>query len=513
MTTLVPVLGDQLTATLSSLAAAGKADTVVLMMEVAEETTYVRHHKQKIAFILSAMRHHAAALTEAGWQVDYVRLDDADNSGSFTGEVARAVARHAATRIVVTEAGEWRVAAMLDAWETMFGVPVDILTDDRFIATHADFEAWAASRKVLTMEYFYRAMRQRTGVLMDGAEPAGGQWNFDKENRKPATHDLFMPQPLAFRPDATTQDVLDLVAARFADHPGTLDGFDYAVTAEGAARQADTFFAHALAKFGDYEDAMLTGERHLWHSILSPYLNAGLLDPLDLCRRAEAAYRAGKAPINSVEGYVRQILGWREYMRGIYWREGPDYVERNYFGNTRQLPDWYWTGDTDMHCLREALGQTLATAHAHHIQRLMITGNFALLIGADPKAVHLWYLEVYIDAYEWAELPNTLGMSQFGDGGLLGSKPYAGSGAYINRMSDYCAHCRYDVSKRVGEDACPFNALYWDFLARNEDKLRPNRRMAMPYRTWDRMKPETRAETRAQAAAFLDQLDASGPPY
>ena len=296
MTTLVPILGDQLTPTISSLAAADMADTVVLMMEVADETTYVRHHKQKIAFILSAMRHHAAALREAGWQVDYVRLNDADNSGSFTGEVARAVARHAPDRIVATEAGEWRVRAMLDAWETLFGVPVDILTDDRFIGTHADFEAWAASRKVLTMEYFYRAMRQRTGVLMDGNEPAGGQWNFDKENRKPASHDLFMPQPLAFAPDETTQDVLALVAARFADHPGTLDGFDYAVTAEDAARQADTFFAHALEKFGDYEDAMLTGERFLWHSILSPYINSGLLDPLDLCRRAEAEYRAGRAP-------------------------------------------------------------------------------------------------------------------------------------------------------------------------------------------------------------------------
>jgi deoxyribodipyrimidine photolyase-related protein len=513
MTTLVPILGDQLTPTLSSLAAADKRDTVVLMMEVADETTYVRHHKQKIAFILSAMRHHAAALRAAGWQVDYVQLDDPDNSGSFTGEVARAVARYAPDRIIVTEAGEWRVRAMLDAWETVFGASVDILTDDRFIATHADFEAWAASRKVLTMEYFYRAMRQRTGVLMDGADPAGGQWNFDKDNRKPASRDLFMPQPLAFTPDETTRAVLDLVAARFPDHPGSLDGFDYAVTAADAERQADTFFAHALEKFGDYEDAMLTGQRHLWHSILSPYLNAGLLDPLDLCRRAEAAYRAGTAPINSVEGYVRQILGWREYMRGIYWREGPDYVERNYFGNTRQLPDWYWTGDTDMHCLAQALGQTLATAHAHHIQRLMVTGNFALLIGADPKAVHLWYLEVYIDAYEWVELPNTLGMSQFGDGGLLGSKPYAASGAYINRMSDYCGNCRYDVTKRVGEDACPFNALYWDFLVRNEDKLRPNHRMAMPYRTWDKMKPETRTETRAQAAAFLANLDASGPPY
>ena len=258
---------------------------------------------------------------------------------------------------------------------------------------------------------------------------------------------------------------------------------------------------------------MLTGERHLWHSILSPYLNAGLLDPLDLCRRAEAEYRAGRAPLNAVEGYIRQILGWREYMRGIYWREGPDYVRRNFLGHHRPLPAWYWTGETDMHCLREAVGQTLETAHAHHIQRLMVLGNFALLIGADPIQVQIWYLEVYIDAYEWVEAPNTLGMSQYGDGGLLSSKPYISSGAYIDKMSDYCRHCRYDVKSRVGENACPFNALYWDFLARHEDKLRANPRLRMPYRSWDRFAPATQAEVRAQAAGFLDRLDASGPPY
>ena len=507
MKTLIPVLGDQLSFDLSSLDGAAPADAVVLMMEVADETTYVRHHRKKIAYILSAMRHHAAALVQAGWHVDYVRLDDPDNAGSFTGEVARAIARHAPDRIVVTEAGEWRVAAMIDAWETLFGLPVDIRADTRFVASHADFETWAATRKELTMEWFYRAMRARTGLLMDGAKPAGDRWNFDKENRKPAKADLLMPRPLSFPPDAITQEVLSLVADRFADHPGSLDDFDYAVTAADAAHQADAFFEHALPQFGDYEDAMLTGERFLWHSILSPYINSGLLDPLDLCRRAEAEYRAGRAPLNSVEGYVRQILGWREYMRGIYWREGPTYVDRNFLDHHRPLPAFYWTGETDMHCLAEAIGQTLATAHAHHIQRLMVTGNFALLIGADPKAVHEWYLEVYVDAYEWVELPNTLGMSQFGDGGLLGSKPYISSGAYIDRMSDYCRHCRYDVKQRTGPDACPFNALYWDFLARHRDKLGENRRLAMPYRTWDKQSEEARVATLAQAAGFLAGLD------
>ena len=510
MKTLIPVLGDQLSLSLSALRDQDRDACVVLMMEVVEETGYVRHHQQKIAYILSAMRHHADALRAAGWTVDYQRLDDADAADSFTGAVAAGIARHASDRIVVTEAGEWRVRAMLESWETLFGLPVEIRADDRFVADHRDFERWAEGRRELTMEYFYRDMRRRTGLLMDGDKPEGGRWNFDKENRKPAERDLLMPRPLAFAPDAITDEVLALVRQRFANHPGRLDGFDWAVTAADAERQADAFFANALPRFGDYEDAMLTGERHLWHSILSPYINSGLLDPLDLCRRAEAEYRAGRAPLNSVEGYVRQIIGWREYMRGIYWREGPGYVERNHLDHHRPLPGWYWTGETDLHCLREAIGQTLDTAHAHHIQRLMVTGNFALLIGADPAAVHRWYLEVYVDAYEWVELPNTLGMSQFGDGGLVGSKPYVSSGAYIDRMSDYCRHCRYDVKQRIGPDACPFNALYWDFIARHEDKLAGNHRMAMPYRTWAKQSAEARDATRAQAAAFLDSLDGGG---
>ena len=512
VTTLVPILGDQLTPTLSAIDGVDPADTVVLMMEVADETTYVRHHKTKLVYILSAMRHHAQALREAGWTVDYVRLDAPDNSGSFTGEIARAVQRLAPDRIVVTESGEWRVQAMLEQWQTLFGIPVEIRSDTRFLASHAEFADWAQRQAGrLTMEYFYREMRLRYGLLLDGKKPEGGRWNFDKENRKPAHPDLLMPHPLAFASDPITQEVIALVADRFATNPGSLAGFDYAVTAEDAHAQADYFFANALARFGDFEDAMLTGERHLWHSILSPYLNSGLLDPLDLCRRAEAEYRAGRAPLNSVEGYIRQILGWREFMRGIYWREGPDYAEGNFLNHTRSLPSWYWTGDTDMHCLRESLGQTLATAHAHHIQRLMVTGNFALLIGADPRQVHEWYLEVYLDAYEWVELPNTLGMSQFGDGGIISTKPYVSSGAYINRMSDYCGHCRYDVTKRTGPNACPFNALYWNFMDRHEAVFRDNPRMRGPYLTWDRFSPATKGETRAQAAAFLDSLDAGGP--
>ncbi len=507
MTTLIPILGDQLSFGLSSLAGADPAETVIVMMEVADETTYVAHHKRKIAFILAAMRHHAAALRAAGWVVDYVALDDADNSGSFTGEIARAVARHAPDRIIVTEAGEWRVQAMIDALETLFGVPLDIRADTRFVCDRATFEAWASDRKQLRMEFFYRDMRRQTGLLMNGAKPEGGDWNYDAENRKPPKRGLAMPQRTGFAPDAVTQAVLDLVAARFGDHPGSLDGFDFAVTAEQAQAAQAAFLRDALPRFGDYQDAMLTGEPLLYHAHLSPYLNAGLLDPLSLCRAVEAEYRAGRAPLNAAEGFIRQIIGWREYVRGIYWWAGPDYATCNALNAKRPLPPFFWTGDTDLHCLSQAIGQTLSLAYAHHIQRLMVTGNYALLIGADPAAVHQWYLAVYADAYEWVELPNTLGMSQFADGGLLASKPYAASGAYIDRMSDYCARCRYDVKQRTGPDACPFNALYWDFIARNQGVLGGNPRMAMPYRNWDRMDDATKATLRDQAAAYLHTLD------
>lgn len=507
MTILVPVIGDQLSAGLSALRGVDPADAVVLMMEVAGEAVYVRHHKAKIAFILSAMRHHAEALRAAGWRVDYVRLDDPDNSGSLTGEVARAIARHAPARIIVTHAGEWRVQAMIEAWETLFGLPVEIRGDDRFICSPATFARWADGRKQLRMEYFYRDMRRQTGLLMDGDAPEGGQWNYDHDNRKPATADLFVPTPHAEQPDQITAEVLALVAARFADHPGRLDRFAFAVTRAGALAAQSRFLAEALPRFGDYQDAMLAGRPYLWHAVLSPYLNAGLLDPLELCRAVEAEYRAGRAPLNAAEGFIRQVIGWREYVRGIYWWAGPDYAQRNALGATRPLPGFYWTGRTDMRCLAEAIGQTLDLAYAHHIQRLMVTGNFALLIGADPVAVHEWYLAVYADAYEWVELPNTLGMSQFADGGVLASKPYAASGAYIDRMSDYCGGCRYKVAVKTGPDACPFNSLYWHFLDRNRPVLGGNPRLAMPYRSWDRMAPDRQRALIAQAENFLARLD------
>ncbi len=503
---LVLILGDQLSPSLSSLKVADKARDRILMVEVMEEATYVRHHKKKIAFLFSAMRHFADRLRDDGWQVDYVRLDDGGNTGSFTGEVERAIRRHQPASLLVCEPGEWRVRAMMETWAERFHLPVIILDDDRFICSRADFARWAEGRKQLRMEHFYREMRQRTGLLMDGGKPAGGKWNFDADNRKPAKPDLLMPEPLRFDPDETTQDVLALVADRFDDHFGDLHPFWFAVTSAQAEAALDHFIETILPSFGDYQDAMLRDHRFLYHSVLSHTINAGLLDPLDVCRRVEAAYNDGQAPINAAEGFIRQIIGWREYVRGIYWRFMPGYLDNNVFGASRPLPDFYWTGETDMACLAAAITQTKEEAYAHHIQRLMVTGNFAMLAGVDPRAVHEWYLMVYADAYEWVELPNTLGMSQFADGGLLASKPYAASGNYINKMSDYCGTCRYDVKQKTGGGACPFNALYWDFLDRNADVLRGNPRLTNVYATWDRMDGERQAAYRESATSFLATL-------
>jgi deoxyribodipyrimidine photolyase-related protein len=503
---LIPVLGDQLSAGLASLRAGSKESDVVLMVEVAEETTYVRHHKQKIVLVLAAMRHFAAELRAAGWRVDYVRLDEADNTGSFAGEVKRAARRHSPERILVTEPGEWRVLQSMEGWSEETGLPVEILPDDRFVCSREEFSAWAKDRNSLTMEFFYRDRRRKTGLLMDHDRPEGGRWNFDAENRKPAERDLFMPKPERFRPDDATKEVMALVAERFADHFGDLEPFGWAVTRSQALKALDAFVDKALPRFGDYQDAMLRDEDFLYHAVISPYINIGLLDPLEVCRRIEDAWRAGDVPINAAEGFIRQIIGWREYVRGVYWLKMPDYGRMNALEARRDLPWFYWSGETGMACMAAAIGTTRRNAYAHHIQRLMVTGTFALLAGIEPRQIHEWYLVVYADAFEWVELPNVIGMSQFADGGILGTKPYAASGAYIDRMSDYCATCRYDVKKRIGDDACPFNALYWDFLARNEDVLGGNRRLAMPYRTWQRMDDDTRRAIRRQAAGFLEGL-------
>lgn len=507
---LIFILGDQLSQAISSLEGADPANDVILMCEVAEETTYVRHHRKKIVLILSAMRHFAEQLSSQGFQLRYIRLDDEDNTGSFTGELKRAVACLDPDHVVVTEPGEWRVLQAMKGWEQETGRSVEIRTDTRFIASHEDFRRWAEGRRQLTMEFFYREMRRKTGLLMEGDAPVSWRWNFDSENRAPAKPDLFRPRHPTFVPDETTRAVMEMVEARFPDHMGSARDFSFAVTREDAQRAADTFIADFLPKFGETQDAMVRDDPNLNHALISFYINIGFLDPLEVCQAAERAFLQGDAPLNAVEGFIRQIIGWREYIRGVYWRFMPDYAHSNFLGASRPLPGFYWDGKTDMACLATVIGETIDNAYAHHIQRLMITGNFALLAGLDPHALHEWYLEVYADAYEWVELPNVIGMSQFADGGLLGSKPYAASGAYISRMSDYCETCRYDVNRKTGEGACPFNALYWDFLDRNAQKLSGNRRLAQPYANWRRMSDEKREDYRQSARSFLRKLDDGG---
>jgi deoxyribodipyrimidine photolyase-related protein len=502
---LVLVLGDQLTPDLSALREADRARDVVVMAEVRGEAGRPKHHPKKIALIFAAMRKFAARLEADGWTVAYARLTDPHNAQSIDGELLRRAQDHDAKELICTTPGDWRLIQLLDD----LPLKVTRLPDSRFISTQEEFESWAEGRKELRMEFFYREMRRKTGILMnDDGKPEGGKWNYDHDNREPAAHDLFQPKIPRFQPDAVTQEVLELVGSEFSDHFGDLDGFAFPTTHEDAARAADDFIANRLPRFGPYQDAMLTGEAYLYHSVLSPALNIGLLDPLDLCRRAEAAYRDGQVPLNSAEGFIRQILGWREFVRGIYMMDGPGYTSRNALRHHRDLPWLYWGGETDMACLSEAVRQTRENAYAHHIQRLMVTGNFALLIGVDPQQVQEWYLSVYADAFEWVEAPNTLGMSQFADGGMLASKPYVSSGNYIDKMSDYCDGCTYDVRQKTGAGACPFNLLYWWFLDRHRQRFEKNHRMRTIYATWQRMDAEKRRQILSDAEAFLARLDA-----
>ena len=391
-------------------------------------------------------------------------------------------------------------------WEAALGLPVEIRADDRFLCSLPWFRQWAGGRKQLRMEFFYREMRRATGLLMEADQPAGGQWNFDAENRQRLPKGVTPPKPPQFTPDAITAEVMALVASRFGGNFGRLEGFNWPVTAAAAETALADFITHRLPLFGDYQDAMAEGQDTLFHALLSTSLNLGLLLPAQVCEAAEAAWREGRAPLNAVEGFIRQILGWREYVRGLYWLKMPGYAALNALGASRPLPAMYWGAPTSMACMRAAIGQTERLAYAHHIQRLMVTGNFALLAGVAPEAINRWYLAVYADAFEWVELPNTHGMAIWADGGIMASKPYAASGAYINRMGDHCRGCQHDVKAATGPKACPFNFLYWDFMARHAESFAGNPRMAMPLNTLRKMDPARVAAMRAEAAGFLAEL-------
>lgn len=507
MSTLRFILGDQLSHDISALSDLNKENDVVFMCEVVEEITYVKHHKQKIILVLSAMRHFADELKAKGVRVHYVKLTDPDNSGSFISEFKRALAIYQPQRVILTEPSEFRVAKMVRQWQADAECEIQVLPDQRFLCTHAEFASWAKTNKQLRMEYFYREMRKKYHILIDEDEkPIGGKWNFDKENRSPLKDKISIPARKSFSPDPITQDVIALVNERFHDHFGASENFSWAVTRADALIALDEFIKKFLPVFGDYQDAMQLNEVYLFHSVLSPYINIGLLLPLEICQKAEAAYQKGRAPINAVEGFIRQIIGWREYVRGVYWLKMPEYAEQNYFDAHKKLPGLYWGAKTNMNCMREVVRQTHEYAYSHHIQRLMVTGNFALLAGLDPKEVCEWYLIVYADAFDWVELPNTLGMALYGDGGVLGSKPYAASGKYIHRMSNFCQGCQYDPAESVGDTACPFNYLYWHFMDKNQKLLRKNQRLTYTYANWDKMSEQKKQAILEQAEVFLDEL-------
>lgn len=498
------VLGDQLSPGLSALRDADPARDVVLMIESRVEATAWKHHKQKLVLVWSAMRQFAERLRGQGLTVRYVGIDDPDNTGSIDGELTRALAERPFERIVRTACGKWGLEQRLLG----LGLPVAIETreDDRFLCSREAFAHWASDRKELRMEFFYREMRRKTGLLMDGDQPAGGRWNFDAENRRKLPAGLRPPERLRIAPNPVTRAVRDRIGQGFEDHFGDAEGFGWPTNPEEAEAVLRHFLDDMLAGFGDWQDAMSWERPFLWHSLISPALNIGLLDPLDICRRAEAAWREGRAPLNAVEGFIRQIIGWREFVRGVYWLKMPEYGLRNALDAKGRLPWFYWTGETDMACVADTVRAVHDHAYAHHIQRLMVTGNLAMLLGVDPDAVDDWYMVVFADAYEWVEMPNTRGMATFADGGIVGSKPYAASGAYIDRMSDYCRGCRYDVKARLGDDACPFNALYWDFIDRHARQLAGNGRMAMPLKGLERLGPAEREGVRRRAAALRSAM-------
>jgi deoxyribodipyrimidine photolyase-related protein len=497
---LVFVLGDQLDRNSAAFDDFDPARDGLFMAEARDESADRWSSKPRTAMFLSAMRHFARQAAADGLRVWYNRLDDPGCAASLVDALSQAVAALQPQSVAMVTPGEWRLR---EAFAGHAAAPV-LLEDRHFLCSGDDFERHAQGRRQLRMEYFYREMRVRHSVLMDGGEPAGGQWNFDAENRKsfPASGPHEVPAPLLFPPDPVTLEVIDLLQRQPSAHPGSLDRFGWPVTRADALRALDAFVAQRLPRFGDHQDAMWTGEPWLFHAHLSAAMNLKLLDPREVIAAAEQAWREGRVPLPAAEGFIRQVLGWREYVRGIYWRSMPDYLDRNALEARQPLPAFYWTGEVPMACLRESIGQTLELGYAHHIQRLMVTGLYALLLGAEPQAVHRWYLGVYVDAVEWVELPNTLGMALYADGGVMASKPYAATGRYIDRMSNYCKGCRFDPAAATGENACPFTTLYWDFLLRHRARLSKNTRMGLQLKNLDRIGAEARTAIEARATAI-----------
>ena len=504
---LVVILGDQLDRDSTALEGFDPAQDRIWMAEVPAEATHVWSHKARIALFLAAMRRFAEELRGRGWPLHYRRLEDggAATLGAALGED---LARLDPDAVLLVRPGDFRVRAELQAACRDAGVPLRERPDLHFLIEPEDFADWARGRREFRLEHFYRWMRRRENVLMDGDQPRGGAWNFDASNRESfgAKGPGWLPAPKRFEPDDATRAVLDLVAARFPDHPGELAEFDWPLDPAQAEAALQDFIQHRLPLFGRYQDALWQGESWLYHSRLSAAMNLKLIPPRRVIAAAVQALDRGEAPLPAVEGFVRQILGWREFVRGLYWLRMPGWLEENALQAEQPLPSFYWNGATDMACLRDAIGQTLRLGYAHHIQRLMVTGLFALLLGVRPSEVHAWYLAVYVDAVEWVELPNVLGMSQYADGGVLASKPYVASGRYIQRMGNHCAGCRLRPDIALGGDACPFTTLYWDFLIRHRERFAAHPRTALMWRNLERLSAQRQADIRAAADALRLRL-------
>ncbi|MET3117092.1 deoxyribodipyrimidine photolyase-related protein [Undibacterium sp. GrIS 1.8] len=506
-TTLRLILGDQLNLQHRWFKEVDDA-TVYVLMEVRQETDYVLHHAQKILAIFAGMRDLARQLRDAGHRVHYLAIDDAHNLQSIPANIDALIAHYQAKAFGYQAPDEWRLDQQLYQHGRRSHVPWMMVDSEHFYTTRHQAADIFMGRKQWLMEFFYRQMRVQNQVLMEDAKkPVGGQWNYDHDNRKPWRGTPAEPQDARTLHDhsALWKTIVDAGVKSFGNPKA--DQLTWALNRDEALQQLDAFIKNALPQFGDFQDAMSVKAWRLFHSLLSFALNVKMLNPREVVAKAEAAYHAGHAPLAAVEGFIRQILGWREYVRGVYWTNMPEYAEKNFFAHTRKLPSWFWDGKTKMNCLSHAITQSLEQAHAHHIQRLMVIGNFALLAGLDPAEVHRWYLGIYIDAFEWVELPNTIGMSQFADGGLLATKPYVSSAAYIDRMSDYCKGCHYDKKVRIGENACPYNALYWDFFHRNEKTLAKNPRIGMAYRQLEKMDEGAIVDFQTQAAGMLENLD------
>lgn len=502
------VLGDQLD-TQHSWFRTVQPDVVFVLMEIRQETDYVRHHAQKILAIFAAMRDFAGQIRQTGHRVRYVAIDDPSNKHHLTQNLDALIAHYGAGAMDYQAPDEWRLDAQLRMWASAASIPVQMVDSEHFLTSRDEAARQFGERKHWLMEHFYRGLRRRFGVLMEGnGQPVGGQWNYDHDNRNPwSGSPAEPPDP---RPCHDVSPLWQVIEASGADHFGNpcATALRWPLNRAEALTQLDAFVRDALPHFGCYQDALSSHSTRLFHSQLSFALNIKMLRPAEVVVAAETAWRQGDVPLASAEGFIRQILGWREYVRGVYWAHMPGYTDVNSLGHQHPLPQWFWNGRTRMACVSSAIGQSLDEAYAHHIQRLMVIGNFALLAGLDPHALHRWYLGIYIDAFEWVEAPNTLGMSQYADGGRLATKPYVSSAAYLDRMGDHCKKCHYDRKARTGSHACPFNALYWDFFARHSQRLRANHRLAMVYRNWDRMTADVQQALRERAVEILSQLDA-----